>query len=384
MGPVILFDKSTLQTLSQDEEGFLFKHYFVAVSPILVMEIIGDLAKSPQEGFSRSDAQWLASKMSPVGSAVCVHYRKPMVASLLGGDVPMEGRVMIDPDTAVDVPGPRGTKGVVIEEPPEQKALRHWAQGTFNDQERMFAAIMRQRMNEPTLEEFRKSNPPKEKDIRNAKTLPELFQIVDRSLRANDKDVQFKLIQACLKRVGASEALKTRVSNRWIARGLPRFAEFAPYAFYCWEVYATFIMAISKGLLPTKTNSILDLEYLYYLPFCQVFSSKDKLHREMVQLFLRKDQEFVDGADLKADLKWLAEDWASLTDQQKEQRREAYGSYPPEKADSVTHRMWTRFCKPRSGKQVPKLTEEQERAIVEEINRKMEPYHRMRRARGEA
>jgi hypothetical protein len=58
----------------------------------------------------------------------------------------------------------------------------------------------------------------------------------------------------------------------------------------------------------------VDLAYLYYLPFCMVFVSNDRLHERCVPCSLTEhkaivdgwelsvDQEFVSGRNLKADL----------------------------------------------------------------------------------
>jgi len=49
MGPIILLDKSTVQCLSQEEIYFLFKHYYIAIAPILIIEILADLKKNIRE-----------------------------------------------------------------------------------------------------------------------------------------------------------------------------------------------------------------------------------------------------------------------------------------------------------------------------------------------
>jgi hypothetical protein len=46
----------------------------------------------------------------------------------------------------------------------------------------------------------------------------------------------------------------------------------------------------------------LDAHYLFYLPFCHVFASFDRLHRLLAPLFLRPDQRFLSGDDLKREL----------------------------------------------------------------------------------
>ena len=54
-----------------------------------------------------------------------------------------------------------------------------------------------------------------------------------------------------------------------------------------------------------KPSHHVDLAYLYYLPFCSVFTSKDNFHAQIVPLFLGPMQDFVNGIDLKEDLKKL-------------------------------------------------------------------------------
>ena len=60
-------------------------------------------------------------------------------------------------------------------------------------------------------------------------------------------------------------------------------------------------------LRKVKPSDQIDLAYLYYLPFCAVFSSRDNFHVQVAPLFLRPTQQFVHGDALKADLKKLNE-----------------------------------------------------------------------------
>jgi hypothetical protein len=45
-GPILILDKSALQSLSKREMWRLRKHFSLNVPPILIAEILGDLAKS--------------------------------------------------------------------------------------------------------------------------------------------------------------------------------------------------------------------------------------------------------------------------------------------------------------------------------------------------
>ena len=43
MGPQTIFDKSFIQSLNFDESTFLWKHYYVVIPPVLIIEILADL-----------------------------------------------------------------------------------------------------------------------------------------------------------------------------------------------------------------------------------------------------------------------------------------------------------------------------------------------------
>jgi hypothetical protein len=77
---------------------------------------------------------------------------------------------------------------------------------------------------------------------------------------------------------------------------------------YCWSASHLDLNMPSKGFAdacvhrqrPTdKADNKVDIAYLYYLPFCHIFVSSDNLHHRVVPEFLRKDQSFVPGPNLR-------------------------------------------------------------------------------------
>src|SRR3546814_13633257 len=81
-----------------------------------------------------------------------------------------------------------------------------------------------------------------------------------------------------------------------------------------------FEIAFATGKISTeRPSNINDLAYLFYLPFSMVFVSSDRLHRSCAPLFLRPDQEFLWGPDLKADLRANHEALMQLPEEQKMQ-----------------------------------------------------------------
>jgi len=74
-----------------------------------------------------------------------------------------------------------------------------------------------------------------------------------------------------------------------------------------------FCLVIPTQLLRNvKESHQIDLAYLYYLPFCSVFTSTDRFHAQIVPLFLNPRQTFVNGIELKEDLKKLDDYYSQL------------------------------------------------------------------------
>lgn len=117
--------------------------------------------------------------------------------------------------------------------------------------------------------------------------------------------------------------------------------DFAPYAEHC--LRANLLLALGKSneaiLGSHHEHDLRDLEYCYYLPFCEVFASKDKIHKKLIKLLLRPDQRFV-GAELETDLRRLADEWFALSRQGKADRHFEHGSRPPRHPDSCIHDLW--------------------------------------------
>jgi hypothetical protein len=81
-----------------------------------------------------------------------------------------------------------------------------------------------------------------------------------------------------------------------------------------------FYLSLDAGLISAeRQNNRVDVAYLYYLPFCMIFTSGDSLYRRITPLFLRNDQEFLWAPDLKADLSRLDAHYAALPEEVKAQ-----------------------------------------------------------------
>jgi hypothetical protein len=126
-----------------------------------------------------------------------------------------------------------------------------------------------------------------------------------------DRDgVRFKTLRAALDIFGIPGQARSAVIARWKRKGGPRLADFAPYARHIIliDLFRTLAMA-SGHINPDKSSNFADMAYLYYLPFCEVFISGDKLHRRCAPLFLREPQQFVWAHDLRPHLSQLVQEY---------------------------------------------------------------------------
>jgi hypothetical protein len=137
------------------------------------------------------------------------------------------------------------------------------------------------------------------------------------------------------------------ILERWRRLGSPPVAEYAPYASFVLEVLFFYYLAVGKSLISAeRASNKVDIAYLFYLPFCMLFTSSDKLHRRCAPLFTSGNQEFVWGPDLKTDLGEIDQHLDRLPDSEKEQGLFEIASRPPDRQGSVVAGLWDRFLRP--------------------------------------
>jgi hypothetical protein len=78
--------------------------------------------------------------------------------------------------------------------------------------------------------------------------------------------------------------------------------EFAPYAVSVLRLFLAFACGLAKGFVGPRPTNYIDLQYLYYSPFCMVFVSNDKFQRDMWSA-TSGVHSFVWGQELKDDLR---------------------------------------------------------------------------------
>ena len=138
--------------------------------------------------------------------------------------------------------------------------------------------------------------------------------------------------------------------SRWIDAGRPPLASYYPYFSHCLSVDLFFHVAVDKTLIsPDRASNKLDISYLYYLPFCQIFVSNDKLHKKSAPLFINQNQIYVHGQELKADLERLTIHYSAMIDEIEKEGLFRVAANPPDSAEFLTRRIWDMFMRRPAG-----------------------------------
>ncbi|AZA88691.1 SEC-C domain-containing protein [Chryseobacterium shandongense] len=300
------------------------------------MEILGDLKKEVQEGNTPSEdrVKDFANKLFPMEAIVNLHYKTIIKGELLGNTISFDGRPHVGMKKAVT--SESGMKGYLVEESEEEKSIYKWKDGNFTEADHELSALWRMTTTQADLlEQLKKSLKP-DKFLKFV-DFKELDKYVTEVL--NDPNIQEFLLISLLENYDIEADVAVQIFGRWYQSGNPLIKEFAPYAFHCLRVDSLFLFGLTSGLIGTRPTNRVDLEYFYYLPFGNVFTSSDKFHKSLIPLLLREDQKFIVGQELKEDLKNIVTFLNTL----KTDERKKYKNVPPIIESSFTFQLWKEF-----------------------------------------
>ena len=301
MGPTILFDKSAIQSLGQAALQEISRYFYTVVPPVLLMEILADLSLTPNDvqGAKKKVAD-IANKVFPIDSIANAHCHLMCVHNLLGDVVPMTRVPAIcgaRPVVAKD-----GSNGIFIDVQPENEAVMRWRNGQFNQDDLACAIQWRTNANRSNLEEMKKLLP---KLPGNFRTGEQVKQVVDGML--SQPEFQEALLHWFINLLHCDSETRQRIVSRWQKSMTRSLAIFAPYAHHCLRVQLIFYMGMMQNVFGTRPSNIVDLEYLSYTPFVQIFCSGDKLHKQLAPMILNDDQSFVSRDEMHRALTEMAD-----------------------------------------------------------------------------
>lgn len=309
-GPALVIDKSAIQGLSDDESFWLEQFFHLVLTPTLFLEIRADPAKASREGRTpEEEVATIADKIRTLGTDVNVDHFSLCIGDLMGGTIEMRGVPAIGGGQVVTATD--GSRGLFFDEPSEIKALRQWSQGDFSDEDWEFARIWRESLEQMNLKEFQRSMSWVKNRARNVTTLEGILATVDQGFGA--PGMGYRLLSSMLELLRIPDQLRRPIIENWKRAGRPMAGVYAPYATHVARVDMFFYLALARGLIsPHPPSNRIDMSYLYYLPFCRVFVSSDRLHKRIAPLFLTGQQMFVSGESMKADLNALKSYYNSL------------------------------------------------------------------------
>ncbi|MET4071538.1 hypothetical protein ABID58_006352 [Bradyrhizobium sp. S3.2.6] len=335
---IIICDKSTIQSLNGDQAFWLGIHYRANVVPIFLTEVLADLHKPPPEGRTAVDVVAKISKKVPqLGAFPNVYHGTLVLGDLLGHPVEML-RVPVIPEGKIIQAG--GRVASYYGEMPESAAVRRWRKGDFLGVERDYAKAWREALEKLDLTSIRKASQArgtlKLSDLAAAKAAADDIAL------ANGR--RYAVFKAALDALNIPESYRPAILRRWKEQGGPALRDFAPYADYVFRCEVFFHLAIATGKIDAvRTSNRNDMAYLFYLPFCRVFTSFDRLHASIAPLFMGEDQTFVPGQQLKDDLAKLNAYYLALPEEVRATGAMQYAAYPPLEGDYLTSRLYDQF-----------------------------------------
>jgi hypothetical protein len=337
MGPTALFDKSFLQSLSLDEAVWFDQFFNSNISPLFYVETLADLDKEMSRGRTAEQVVGqIAEKAPQLSGAPNVHHQDLLLANLMGQPISMTERPIVAGGRPVES---GGKKGVNIDISPEAKAFNRWQNGEYQQIEREFAKVWREHIKAMTFESSSIYAVKLGIDISACKNKADAFQAANEIVSKTGKP--YDLIEFIVNAIGIPQEFQRQFVYHYQISGFPPLIHYAPYAAHVIKVEVFFHICVSRGFISAdRPSNKIDIAYLHYLPFCNVFVSGDKLHRSTASLFLNNKQQFVWAPDLKKDLSKLNDYFMALPQETKEKGIISFASKPPVNGDYLTAELW--------------------------------------------
>lgn len=330
--PIVL-DKSTFQGLNYEDIIELHKYYIVNITPLLVSEILGDLAKEEKEGKKppKDQVTDLARKMFPYNAYVNIRYKVLVEKSLTGEFTTADNRPFLEASKAINTPT---KKGMTFVETPEELSIKRWKKGEFDKLDEIIAEVWRKESkDEKVVDEFKtKFNHLKDIKIQDHKPsnkekfLALKIRLQERLYVELEPEDTLNLAMDYFE---INSDLRDAIQIRWKNEAHPDLQSLANYAMYCYEVVCLYYIGINNSLCGERLTNLLDLEYLLYAPFARVFSTNDKFLKNLFFAVQPADTFFVTLPELKDDFKSF-----------KEVNQEGKVFDEPPVKDSETYRIW--------------------------------------------
>lgn len=343
IGPSLIFDKSAFQSLNPDESLWLDQFYLTNITPLFFVETLADLEKETQSGKTPEQIVGSLAYKTPEMGCVNTHCRSLLLGELTGqGPVEMSGRPCISGGQAVML---GGETGIIFRETEEMEAFKRWKEGKFFDVERLVAKKWREELATSNEESIFRQFHDSLTTLGSPRSFSDVKMQVDSIINS---PFQKEILISGLTLIGIMPDAQEKIIKQWINSGKKPIKDYAPYFTYILSVDLFFGLSNAANLLKFRHPQThrIDLAYLYYLPFCKIFVSNDNFHINIAPLFLRPDQTFIKGSDLKDDLSKLDRHYSSFPDEIKNRGVFSFAFCPPGDTAFLTTRLWDKYMAP--------------------------------------
>lgn len=368
-GPSLIIDKSSLESLNLDEATLLDNFYRSSITPLFFVECLADLEKAIK---SRTTPEQLVGSlaMRTPDAQSCAHaHHRRILGQELSGHLDLS-QVFERPMVPHGEPVQLGDKrGIVFHRSPKEEALERWTRGEFLEVERSHAQIWLRAIMRINHGDLVKTITAGIGHWRKPKSLAGAKQMADTIIDNMDPEW---LIGFGFELLDIPEAA-AYVHGEWTEKRKPPIRDYLPYFTLMLTINILFSLVIQTQLLRNiKQSHQVDLAYLYYVPFCSVFTSKDRFHAQIVPLFMNKRQTFVHGDELKEDLARLVERYAALPEDVRRSGLITFAHTPTDDTSFLVTRLWDIYLpgwRAFRDYRKPEGDPEEEKKLVEEINR---------------
>ena len=368
MGPIALFDKSFLQSLTVDESVW-FDHFFYSnICPLFYVETLADLTKGTTSSGRTAEetVRIIADKTPVLGGAPCVHHRELVISNLMGQPVPMNSQ--IPRAGGRPVRSAEGKRGLVFDESPEAKAFSRWQEQKFQEVERGQAWAWREMLTNLDLPATAARMRALGINSKECRTVEQAHAIATQLVHGRAQP--FEQMALLFLFLYIPPELQRAILQRWAIDQYRPLAEYAPYAAHVLVVEIFFQIALAANLISDgRASNRVDISYLCYLPFSMVFISSDKLHRKCAGPFLRKNQDFVWGPDLKSELTRQNTEFSKFPQDVLETGLMKFARGPLGEEGNLLMALWDRHTPGwrRRDENAVSLTPEAEKQLVEQM-----------------
>jgi len=232
------------------------------------------------------------------------------------------------------------SKGVLFRESEEEEAIRRWSERNFLDLERQIAKQWRRAIDSIDLHAMSANMLRDIGPWRKPISLEDARFLTDMIIDCIDQE---QLLRYGLRALGMAEATDW-VVNHWLTDRRKPLRSYLPYFIHILSINIFFALVLPTELLSNvKPSHRIDLAYLYYLPFCTVFTSRDNFHVQVAPMFMDPFQTFVHGDDLKEDLRRLHETYQRLPQEELDKGLIGFAQHPPEDTSFLTTRLWDKY-----------------------------------------